>query len=1457
METREAPVAGPWRRVRKRRLPPLPEAAKGTLTRKGPTGRRAEPAATPPRQRLLRSRSAGPPPRVVLWRVGDPLYSSAQPRSPPLQAGAKEVSAAKRAVALAEAEHAGLCALVSSVLAASSAARLQSAYARPLRIPSPPMPEVTPPPEGLCPEDFRQHSTAGSDLFPLAVLATPQCHPAVGQPPPTPVHRRSRGAGAGVALLLALRAERRTSTRGLAVLELAAAGRWQQRRSTTGTVGTVAVGTSSAGTTTAPASASPVRSIVPERPAAPRTAASPQTRCGSAPSSSPPPSPPMSGMALPGRCSPLTRSPPALSLGGRSPGTPPLSPVSEAEERAAAAARAADRACGNQQLVSAVRYAILAQAAYRVPTASDFWERVRAIEEGRSRACVWEVLRKCSGEAVHAHRRVKEVLQRLFLCSGRQFNMIGCTQLDLGAADALHAVAELSSAQGRLHLGVVEGGAVLNGGRMRPLALQAAKVRGPPAVPPGWLLCVEEGSPADVTVCISGTQTLDDVFRDCMFVPVPISFPPDTTEGGSPKGHSFVPPPEWAKLKVHEGFLDGAHKVWRPLLREVLAYREASSLDSISLHFTGHSLGGATCVLLAAFFEAAELPGVKVSSVWTYGAPNVFHIDDWDETVPVLREVQMNQYVNNSDVVPRGLGSSLVRKLAKLFIRLGMQALSAVTAENADCLPGYRFTSSALLLIRPQGEVAPITDRAEQRAALSLGVGGILPQALRDHKLGAGYIRRLLTQLDGATCFQHCYDAEGTAAQSAAAEVTAAAPFAASIFDGSALREGFSVAMMDIYVRMRCPEGSDGVAGGLDSEGLAWIFHWSDRLYPRQMIEGRALRGAYELHCTGQLSASGWSAFVEDACYTDILWAGRLLAAFGFSDNFRKGRGSNAERTRAHCGCSAPYFDPAGASCSLLGGNGELSAPAAAAVSRLFAHYAEGDLSLPPAALRAFIANVLRADAQGFPFGDVAAEIGAAAGSAADGLCEALAHTGDASLLRVLCGASAGDSVRQWVEVTEAGLQTAVADWCHDDEPRVWRLLVRGAAFSPDLHPPDKPNGILWEYAGDPNSAAALWCTLALTAAHAAVVAARRRALRAGAAAAGAVVGVLALCAFTATATLLRYATASAAISAAAATAAAGGEEERAAAAEAARGNPPPPHLLLPLLERLQCVALDCVEAAEAWRRVLAAPVPLRLHGADVLRGVAERAAVVRRLLPPRARRSGPRGPLLGAELRALRRAAAFPPGDGAPPAAAVAWAERYVVVEPAVRDMLDAAVLAAASPPRHRASDTCSPRSSPSPRPPVSPSSAGGGVEPATALALAELLRCAALRPPPARRLGRWKAVWRVAAAAAHTRRAATLRLWRLCTRLRRRKRRHHHTAAAEVLLAETHARHRSQRMRTLQRAAQRRRWLRHAAGMAERLQLCHERLLAAKGWDALAARRAAATSPPPPKRPTAADHC
>eukprot|EP01059_Diplonema_ambulator_P021500 TRINITY_DN3571_c0_g1_i3.p1 TRINITY_DN3571_c0_g1~~TRINITY_DN3571_c0_g1_i3.p1 ORF type:complete len:859 (+),score=268.32 TRINITY_DN3571_c0_g1_i3:2-2578(+) len=575
-----------------------------------------------------------------------------------------------------------------------------------------------------------------------------------------------------------------------------------------------------------------------------------------------------------------------------------------------------------------------------------------------------------------------------------------------------------------------------------------------PVVAPGWVIVADDDEPTSVTICIAGTQNFNDCFRDCMFIPVNLEVPPIPGDIKSPR--SVEPPEEYKGLKVHMGFLDGANRIFEQIVPAVIAQRRKHGPLRVTL--TGHSLGGATAILLATFLDVSDIDGVCVESVFTYGAPNILNIKEWDGTQPILKEVNVHQYVNERDLVPRALGSSLMRKLAKVGIRMGFKALSCVTTSNAESLPFYRFTSPVLHYIN-SGKVESITDRTAQQDVLSLSIIGMRPVAVSQHRM-SDYITNLLDIYNKETNHTHTYKLEPTLnpANAIGSHRILTAVFDAK--DPTKLSSTMAAACSDIYTRME----------GIDIRKLSTLCYWSDKVYPENCMKTRVFSGAYgTAPNTRKLSEEGWQAFMEDACYSDLPWVARLLECMDWVQD-----GDKLKKTKklSRGAADIPKPPPVFRGVPLLDEEGSLGSEALCAAKKIFKTYARhlpmdayspervrgGSWSprrktvlLRPECMRVLMRS-LEACEYGEGYTPEQSRLVALASSCVDDL-------------RHMRNPTSSPLVDPFGNITERGFVALFAKWCREDEVRIWGILCKGGGYN-ELLTMHVASGMLWDTTG-------------------------------------------------------------------------------------------------------------------------------------------------------------------------------------------------------------------------------------------------------------------------------------------------------------------------------------------------------------------------------------------------------
>ena len=270
------------------------------------------------------------------------------------------------------------------------------------------------------------------------------------------------------------------------------------------------------------------------------------------------------------------------------------------------------------------------------------------------------------------------------------------------------------------------------------------EVRYDPKLPPGWVLAVNDSNKRQLSICVAGTQNINDVYRDTMCKPVPITIP---------KTGGIICP----GIKCHQGFHDGAIQLFNKIHPFIVKYAsliEASPSKPLELLFTGHSLGGAVVVLLSVFYSYLSFSGIKVSCLYTFGAPKVFVSEGYHPAdVPELGKFITQQFVTDYDIVPRGLGSSKIARLTSIANRLGLSCAKFLTEDVVKHLIHYRPTTAVTYLL-PSVEIVTKKNKIikkisikaikgkELMDALSFNISYLKPRGFSTHRIQV-YLERL------------------------------------------------------------------------------------------------------------------------------------------------------------------------------------------------------------------------------------------------------------------------------------------------------------------------------------------------------------------------------------------------------------------------------------------------------------------------------------------------------------------------------------------------------------------------------------------------------------------------------------------------------------------------------------------------------------------------------------------
>ena len=256
-----------------------------------------------------------------------------------------------------------------------------------------------------------------------------------------------------------------------------------------------------------------------------------------------------------------------------------------------------------------------------------------------------------------------------------------------------------------------------------------------PQTTPGWLILAQNGGLKErcqVTICIAGTQNTYDMFRDAQYTPTRLHPP-------------FLNNPIRTTMRCHEGFHNGASVLLKETLPVLERYRtEVGKPLEISL--CGHSMGGACAVLLGVFLSYKKDLCGKLSGVYSYGAPKVFHVES-DVDKSILQRISVNSYVTTHDIIPRGLGSVTTKRMVSVLCRLGLEKVRFVSAASTPFLEKYHFVGSSLVEFGEKTDdkseaVVHHTDDSAIARTLQFSLGFLRPRSLEAHRMQC-YLQRL------------------------------------------------------------------------------------------------------------------------------------------------------------------------------------------------------------------------------------------------------------------------------------------------------------------------------------------------------------------------------------------------------------------------------------------------------------------------------------------------------------------------------------------------------------------------------------------------------------------------------------------------------------------------------------------------------------------------------------------
>jgi triacylglycerol lipase len=189
--------------------------------------------------------------------------------------------------------------------------------------------------------------------------------------------------------------------------------------------------------------------------------------------------------------------------------------------------------------------------------------------------------------------------------------------------------------------------------------------------------------PGDVVVSFRGTEPTNpvDLFTD--FTTARVAFSDKFQFTG------------WGK--IWGGWADGVQAV----LPQILEKLKACDDDRHALWITGHSLGGALAMVLAAI--VANLPEHPIQGVYTYGQPRVGDPEFCQRYAKALGEKTF-RHVNNNDLVPRVPPRRFSRMEQQVYGAGGLFDLAALADAFRNRKEIYEYDHvGKLCLLLPQG----------------------------------------------------------------------------------------------------------------------------------------------------------------------------------------------------------------------------------------------------------------------------------------------------------------------------------------------------------------------------------------------------------------------------------------------------------------------------------------------------------------------------------------------------------------------------------------------------------------------------------------------------------------------------------------------------------------------------------------------------------------------------------
>jgi len=254
---------------------------------------------------------------------------------------------------------------------------------------------------------------------------------------------------------------------------------------------------------------------------------------------------------------------------------------------------------------------------------------------------------------------------------------------------------------------------------------------------PSYLIC-KDVLTQEVIVAVSGTATREDIFTDSLYMPALIH----------------------GEIHGHRGAVGAARALYeemKTILHDLHEYiekndtRHEDARPKKSLHFTGHSLGGAIVSLLAVM-AAKDGLGDKfiISSVYTFGSPLVFFRNVEPEQVGLPCDT-FHHFVNDGDAVPRLLGSSLIMTMMQdLASLVGMDEQTFKDA-SLSTIQDYKPYGLLWYIMDQTSVIYRVADATTQSVLLQFSGLNWTNKSIEHHKL-LRYIEEIKKAIENHKC---------------------------------------------------------------------------------------------------------------------------------------------------------------------------------------------------------------------------------------------------------------------------------------------------------------------------------------------------------------------------------------------------------------------------------------------------------------------------------------------------------------------------------------------------------------------------------------------------------------------------------------------------------------------------------------------------------------------------------